>query len=970
MSADNSRKVTAMDHIDRSRRLVRRLAQAACLAVLLALCAPGIAAAADPVFDFEDFTTEVIDGAGNELTRAGAHPYAAGTEVRLVTVPHPTHADVNQLGPVEEPRDIQVQLPPGFVGNPSAAGRCPMHEVKTGPFTTDRAACPMTAAVGHISLDGYVDLDAPIFSVIPEVGYPAQFAFSTQNFTFLLSPELRSDGDYGINVTSYNSPMNGVTDIRARFCSWGVVDATPPGSFARQVYECRQKADAPPGTKPFLTLPATECTDVAPVTVMASNSWTDPARFASRPFASPLVTECETLEFNPSAAVATSASEAGAPTGLDVDLAFPQEDNVVAQAPAALKKAVVRLPEGMGVNPSAAAGLAGCSDDDLRIGSKAEMRCPDAAKVGQVTAVTPLLDEPLEGNIYIRSQASSDPESGEMFRLALVFANAKRGIDVRLPGAVRVDGETGQIETTFDNNPELPVSSIKVRLKGGPRGVLTMPDDCGVQNAEVELTSWGGQSRELTPKFEVECGAGEGPAAFAPAFAAGVANPVAGGWSPFSFVVSRPDRSEHLKSVSSIKLPRGLLAKVGSVALCGDDDADRGACGAGSRIGHVQVAAGAGASPMWLPQVGKQATSVSLTGPYRGAPYGLSIVVPAQAGPFDLGKVVVRSALHVDRSSAEVTSGVDQTRLYDTDGSLYGVVEGALPRILKGVVLNQREIRVLVDRDGFIVNPSNCSPQATTADVSGFGGGKTNLSARFQAGECASLPFKPKLTMSLVGRKQVTTGKHPGVRAQVRQTGIGEAGIRKAVVRLPGALALDPANAQALCEFVDGTKPDLENRCPKGSIVGRATAASPLLGRELAGNVYFVKNVRTDPTTGNAIRTLPMIVVALRGEIAINLRGESDTTKNGRLVNTFNNVPDAPIARFNLNIAGGKNGILAVTRTRKAKINLCAGKHVAEADMDGQNGRRSDFDVRMKTSCTKQQIKKAKRQAKRAAAKR
>jgi hypothetical protein len=330
--------------------------------------------------------------------------------------------------------------------------------------------------------------------------------------------------------------------------------------------------------------------------------------------------------------------------------------------------------------------------------------------------------------------------------------------------------------------------------------------------------------------------------------------------------------------------------------------------------------------------------------------------------------VVVRSALHVDPTTAQVTTGVDQSRLYGTDGTLEQTIEGAMPRILKGIVLRQKEVRVLADRKDFMINPTDCSQQSTTADITGYQGANVSVDSRFQASDCARLPFEPTLTLALTGKKQTRTGKHPGVNAEVTQTGIGEAGIDKAVVRLPKSLALDPANAQALCEFEAGTKPDLENHCPKGSIVGRARAKTPLLENDLVGNVYFVKNVRTDPKTGNTIRTLPMIIVALRGEIAVNLRGESSTTKAGKLVNTFANVPDAPITKFNLNIAGGKNGILAVTRTRKAKINLCSGRHIAEADIDGQNGRRHDTDIRMKTPCTKKQTKAAKRQAKRAAA--
>jgi hypothetical protein len=280
-------------------------------------------------------------------------------------------------------------------------------------------------------------------------------------------------------------------------------------------------------------------------------------------------------------------------------------------------------------------------------------------------------------------------------------------------------------------------------------------------------------------------------------------------------------------------------------------------------------------------------------------------------------------------------------------------------------VLNVRDIRVNVDRGGFTLNPSSCAEKSIVGDIHAQDGTTVQRSSRFQVGDCAALRFKPRLGLSLTGRRQVTTGKHPGVRAVVKQTGVGESGIRQAVVRLPKSLALDPDNAQALCEFVDGTKDDLENRCPKGSIVGRARAVSPLLKQPLTGNVYFVKNVRIDKQTGNQIRTLPMIVVALRGEIAINLRGESSTTKAGRLVNTFANVPDAPISQFNLNVAGGGNGILAVTRTRKSKINLCASRQVADTDMIGHNGKRRDVGVTMKTQCPKKAARKGQSHSKR-----
>jgi hypothetical protein len=348
-----------------------------------------------------------------------------------------------------------------------------------------------------------------------------------------------------------------------------------------------------------------------------------------------------------------------------------------------------------------------------------------------------------------------------------------------------------------------------------------------------------------------------------------------------------------------------------------------------------------------------------LTQGYKGCPYGLMVKVPVEAGPFRgdlaLSPIVVRQAVCVDRSDAHVTA-----------------VSDPLPIIHHGIPLRMRAVTVNIDRPDFSLNPSDCAPKQIVGEFKSPQGAQARQTVPFQASGCGSLSFKPKLTMRLTGRKQIRTAKHPGVRAQVTQTGVSEAGIDKAVVRLPKSLALDPDNAQALCEFTDGTKPDLENHCPKGSVVGRARATTPLLDQPLAGNVYFVKNVRTDPDTGNQIRTLPMLIVALRGEIAINLKGESDTTRSGKLVNTFNNVPDAPITRFNLNIKGGKTGILAVTRTRKARLNLCAKpqSHIAEADLDAHNGKQHDKNIRLKTPCTKQTTKKAKRAQQKQAAKR
>lgn len=859
------------------------------------------AVAADEVFGIETFSTSVVAEDGTDVSRAGAHPFGASADIQLETIPRPSSADPSRRGPAEEPRDVQLRLPPGFVGNPQVAGRCELHEVKTGTLPTDRSPCPLTAAVGHMVIDGAVSLSQPIFNVEPEPGYPAQFAFSHQSFTFVLYPELRSDGDYGINIASINSPVNLIRRIRAELCSWGVVETSPPGS-ASPTYECRKQADAPADTRPFLTLPSTECPPAAPVTTLRINSWANPARFIGGEFPSPLITDCDTLTFEPSVDISPSTTQPDAPTGLNVDMTFPQEDNEHGQAPPALKKAVVTLPEGMTINPSGAGGLAACADGELLLKSKDPMTCPDASKVGSVVATSPLLDEEIKGGVYIRSQNSRDPESGEMFRLALVLQNKDRGIDVRLPGQVRINRQTGRIETIFDNNPELPVSSLNLTFKDGPRAPLATPANCGPKTVQTVLTSWGKQTKTLQSTFNVDCVPHLGT--FSLGFQAGTRDPVAGASSPFNLLLQRADGKDVINGLR-LAMPEGLLANLnGNV---------------GTQVGTVTADAGPGSQPYRFP--GK----VYLEGPYDDAPFSLRVVIPAKAGPFDLGEVVVRQKIYVDPITAQVT-----------------VVSDPIPTIVEGVPVRLRNMSVDIDKRGFMINPTSCAEKEIGAVATSLGGQSTNMKTRFQVGQCDKLPVKPKLDIDLVGKKQLSYLKHPGIKATVTQTP-GEAGLRRVEVTMPLSLALDPKNAKALCKPAEADA----KACPEGSIVGDATAISPVLNRPLKGKVYFVEGTRVTET-GRVTATLPKLWVALRGEVALDVWADSDV-KNRRLVNTFPRVPDAPISSFELNVYGGKNGILAVTGKKGA--HLCKQANVADAKFDGQNGKRLNAATMMGTPC-------------------
>jgi hypothetical protein len=957
-----------------------------------------VAAPPAPPLEVLDFTARALDGVGNDYTVAGGNPYEARTGFRFPISGSNTGPGASDID-VEDARMIFTDLPPGFVGNAAAAARCRPEQIATFPADP---VCPADSKVGEVQLTTTTPLEtADVFNMVPDKGYPAQFAFQLSSSVVQLYPRLRSrTGEYGVTVVSPGVTKVWLNEVEARF--FGVpADHTSSSGGVRL---------------PFLSMPS-DCLVGAPSTNIFVDSWINPGRtlpnsssdfgfpdlsdplWKSASAVAPPVTGCDApglaAQFRPSFDMrptpGTGTSQADAPSGYTVDLKFPQAANdptdssspVDPSVPSAppLKDATVTLPEGVSVSPSAADGLDGCTDtgagDQVHYDSTDPATCPDASKIGSVVATSPLLAErdpetdevigadPVGGSVYVIAPhpGDLDPSGGRdgLFRLLIEVDSRKLGVNVKIPGVVTANRDTGRLTARFEDNPQLPAKALRLAFKPGSRAALANPPTCTTATTNGVFTPWsrggtrsdgvqvpGTPDATSSSSFDVSWdGNGAGcPATlpFSPGVNAGLVDAQGGGSSPFVFDLTRSDRQDVVDGLD-VALPGGLLGAVRNVELCSDAAANAGSCPAASRVGSATVAAGPGANPFYL-----RDQPVSLTGPYKGAPYGLAVAVHAAAGPFDLGTVVVRQALHVDPNNAHVT-----------------VKSDPLPTIRDGVPFRVRRVHVVTDRPGFMRSPTSCRAKTIATTVSSAGDQTANLTTPFQVNSCSKLAFKPKLALQLTGRKQTKTGKHPGLKATVTQRA-GEAGIQKAEVRLPKSLALDPSNAQALCEFAEGTRDDLENRCPKGSIVGRAKATSPLLKAPLAGNVYFVKNVRIDKKTGNQIRTLPMIIVALRGEIDINLRGESSTTNSGKLVNTFDNVPDAPVSKFNLNINGGNTGILAVTRTRTAKINLCAGRHTAEADIDSHNTRHNTLNISMKTPCTKKQTKAAKRAAAKARA--
>ena len=870
---------------------------------------------------------------GERATQAGAHPDLE-TEFTL-SRDEGSDGSVRQR---ENIRDVRVTLPHGLVGDPTAAPQCPGERL-SAPGAI-RGACPPESQVGVVAVEaafgqaGAFGSQEGLFNVVPPPGVTARFGFVVLGVVVYLDAVVTVDEGYRVEVNSPDTSQGiAILGVKARF--WGV---PADSSHVGERLPCLNASPGLPpagscpvtlSRRPFITGP-TRCTQTPLVTRLRLNTWQQPGRFLTASFdhdydGQPFVVDgCDDVPFEPTVGLRAETRSPDAPTGLDVDLAVPQSDDPDGIATGHLDDVTIAFPEGLTINPASAGGLSACSDEQLGLGNDLPAACPESSKVGTVTAHTPLLSETLEGGLYVRTQASDDPESGDLFRVGLVVENAERGVLVKLGGNLIVDEDTGRMRAVFRDNPQMPVSDIEVSLKSGPRAPLATPVGCGLQTARAELTSWSGRSVDRAPGFPVDCTPGLG--GFAPSFKAGATRAAAGSAAPFALGIVKPDGNAALNGLR-MELPQGLLANLkGNV---------------GSQIGSVKAYAGPGSSPFMLP--GK----VFLEGRYGDAPFSLRAVVPAKAGPFDLGEVVVRQRIYVDPEDAHVT-----------------VVSDPLPTIVKGVPVRLQRLDVDVDKEGFMVNPTSCVGKEIKATLSAAGGQSAPVTNRFRVSDCSELGFAPRVAMRVKGKRQLKTGGHPALRAVVTQAN-GQANIGRAQVTLPRSIVLDAVNSfdpKLVCDYDRALKAD----CPESSVIGRAVARTPLLNRPLAGGVHLVQGIKFGPT-GNRIRTTPSLLVKLRGEVAIDLRAKT-TVKDDRLVTTFANVPDAPVSKFSMTVAGGKKGILVVTRTRRAKIDLCKSRQIANVDTTGHNGKKAAFATRVKTPCGAH--KKAARAHQRAAGRR
>ena len=880
-------------------------------------------------------------------TQAGSHPFDMTTSFRF------NKNALGELSGEDRARDVSINLPAGFSGSIVSVPQCPMFDMANGNI-----GCPTSSQVGvvRVYLAGAAGSGvlAPVYNMVPSDGGTAELSFPVSIITQPVIVKVRTDGDYGIvsqtrNITEFE-PFEGLT-----LTLWGVPadprhDAerfTPLEGTATSPNLFHRKAGGPNGEplsdstplSAYLTNP-TKCGEPLDATIY-TDSWVNPARFNAddgRPDLSdpnwvveetPMypagVTGCNKMRFNPSLSVVPDTTQADSPSGYSIGLHVPQSIDPNDLATPALKNAVATLPQGLAISPGAADGLQACTGEvgqepggaTNEIGltsleptvkfSDAEPTCPPASQVGSVELKTPLLPEALYGQVFLSSY-----HSGNNYAVFIVLRG--EGLLVKLRSTVVANPVTGQLTATFANNPELPFSDFTLHFYGGPRAVFVNPAQCGPATTTIDLTPWAtgpGGLGDATPSsafdvsFDGNGAACPSPQPFSPSFTAGTTSIQAGGFSPLTATFSREDSNQEVNHVQVVT-PPGLLGTLANVPLCPEPQASQGTCSAASQIGRAVVAAGSGAAPLYLPVAGQPANPVYVTGPYRGAPFGLTVVVPAVAGPYNLGNVVVRAAINVNPTTAALT-----------------VTSDPLPTIIDGIPVQVKSVNVVIDRPDFIFNPTNCNPLTIGGSVTSLQGATASLSSRFQVTGCGDLGFKPGFKVSTSGKTSRANGASLDARVSFPKSALGtQANFAKVKVDLPKQL---PSRLTTLQKACPAATFDADPAgCPSGSVIGVVKAITPALPVELAGPVYFVSH---------GGEQFPSLVVVLQGDgVRVDLTATTFISKAGITSSTFSAIPDVPVSSFELYLPEGPNSALA------ANGNLCKSKLLMPTAFTAQNG--------------------------------
>ena len=925
------------------------------------------------------------------FTQAGGHPPFAFDQYIIrheTTVP-------GVVEPLIEPYESRVlktervDLPVGFTEDPQSSPQCSNEDFEaigeipgSGGQMGHVPKCDPSTVVGRnetwlvVNTENAVPNPASPGTFLPR-GFviPPQAAKGTRVAVYNLEPKFGEPARLGFIIGfSKVIVLEGGVAWESDFHEYFTIHLPPP-SVGVSSLRSRLVAFGQSGDGTHVTLPTT-CFDPEESSYYSTwfrgESYGEPNPTfpeGSTPWEAKLppgvrTTGCESVPFDPSLEVDPGTKDVDSPSPATVTTRMPfdpaKEGGEVRNggtegiSQSHVRKAEISLPQGMGLNPSGAQGLVACTDAQFKKGVRTyENECPDASDIGTVEVESPPLAAPLVGDVYVGEQMSSDPESGNQFRILLEAKSEEQGVAARLVGHVKANRQTGALTAVIDDEltgqfagklpsglPQVPFEEIRVHIDGS-KAVLTSPPVCSATGtSHFEPWARPGESKPVDSTVTLSddptggaCPKTLAERKFSPFYKAKTDSQKAGAYSPFHVNIARRDGEQELKVVD-VTLPKGLTGKLAGIPYCPEDaiaaasgksgkaEQASPSCSSASEIGTVTTKSGSGANPL---QLGGKAY---LAGPYKGAALSMVTITPAVAGPFDLGNVVVRVALNVDPETAQIHA-----------------VSDVIPDVFGGVKLEIRTIGLDVDRSQFMLNPTNCAAGATQGTINGGGADPANpaafssypVSDPFQAIECNKLGFKPKLNIQLYGGTK--RNKYPRLKATLTARK-GDANIARTAVTMPRSLFLEQGHIGTVC-----TRPQLASHtCPKASVYGKAWAKSPLLEKKLQGKVYLV----------SSNNKLPDLLVDLRGQVEIYLRGVIGSGSTGGLKTVFRSVPDVPVSKFVLNMKGGKKSLLVNS------TNTCAKPQRAIVNMKGQNGKKKNakkFKLHV-VSCGKKKGKK------------
>jgi hypothetical protein len=918
---------------------------------------------APQAFGVSGFDMEAHTISGGHALEAGGHPWSFTTSIEFPWRVAPPNNEEEAYTPVENVKKITVELPVGLVGNMLATEHCTQAELR-------EEACPPGSQVGAFAVAaaeigteffGTGSGASAVFNMSPEAGYPAELGITyASEPVYLYASVVHSPVGERVRITTVGvPPLLGTGDIVLTL--WG-----EPGAFNGS-----QKTDA------FITSPS-DCQGPPAKARMEAESWGQPGQVVeAETIVYQALSGCGELRsvFAPGLTLSPllglgGTTRADSPTGLEGIAVVPQTTAFEEKAVPEVRDASVALPSGLSVSPAAAQGLVGCPErgpEGINLGTKrvgpggvdegnpeatelgaghsggngspyddgqyhtAPGHCPEASMIGSVEVLTPLLEDrcggagpacdgkspaPLQGHVYIAQPGcgrtglsvctGADAEDGALFAGYVELSGD--GVLIKERAVVAVDQATGQMTLELRELPEFPFSQLRIRTQGGQRASFATPQACGSATTTAVFTPWSasGASEAFSPvpsSFVVDAdGAGGAcPASwpFNPGFTGGSVSTTAAGSTSFMTTLTRQDREQNVTGLS-VTPPLGLLAMLSNVTPCPEPQAAAGECPDSSLIGHDTAGAGSGSEPFYV--TGR----VYLTGPYKGAPFGLDVVTPAVAGPFNLGNIVVRATINVNPSTAAVT-----------------ITSDPIPQSRLGVPLRLKALNVTIDKEHFVLNPTNCSQQHVTGTATGDQGATAALSTPFAVTGCAGLGFSPVLKVSTPGK----ASKRNGAGLSVTFTATpGQANIQKVKVDVPKQLPSRFATLQKACtDTVFNANPA---GCPAASVVGSAVLHTPILKSAMTGPIYLVSH-------GGA--AFPDLVFVLQAEgITIVLDGNT-SIKHGITSETFKALPDAPFTSFTATFPQGPHSILATYLPAKAKYSLCGQKLNMPTSITGQN---------------------------------